>query len=45
VIRERSPPAAELEDARQHADVHVDRAIRFAGIVTGVLEIGKSSSR
>ena len=39
VIRERSPPAAGLEHARQHADVHVDRAVRDAGIVPRALEL------
>ena len=40
MIRERSPPAAEFQHPRQHAHVHVDRAVRLAGIVTEVLEIG-----
>jgi hypothetical protein len=44
VIRERSPPAAELQHPRKHAHVHVDRAIGLAGIVTGVLELGKGVS-
>ena len=39
VIRERSPSAAGLEHPRQHADVHVDGAVRDAGIVTRALEL------
>ena len=39
VIRERSPPAAGLEHPRQHADVHVDRAVRDAGLVPRALEL------
>ena len=40
MIRERSPPAAELQHPRQHADIHVDRAIGYAGVVTGTLKVG-----
>lgn len=45
VIRERSPSAAELQHPRQHADIHVDRAIRDAGVVTGTLEVGDCRRR
>ena len=45
VIRQRSPPAAELQHARQHADIHVDRAIRDAGVVTGALKVGDRRRR
>src|SRR5262245_63667397 len=34
VISERSPSAAELQHPRQNADIHVDRTIRDACIVT-----------
>lgn len=40
VVGERSPAAAELQHPRQHADVHVDGAIRHAGVVSGALELG-----
>ena len=39
VISQRSPPAAELQHPRQHADIHVDRAIGDAGVVTGALKV------
>ena len=39
VVRERPPSTAGLEHARQHADVHVDRAVRDAGLVTRALEL------
>ncbi len=39
VIRERPPATAGLEHPRQHADVHVDRAVRDAGLVPRVLEL------
>ena len=39
MIRKRSPTAAELQHPRQHADIHVDRAIGDAGVVTGALEV------
>ena len=39
VVRERPPTAAGLEHARQHADVHVDRAVRDAGLVPRALEL------
>jgi len=39
VISKRSPSAAELQHPRQHADVHVDRAIGDAGVVTCALEV------
>jgi hypothetical protein len=35
VISERSPAAAELQHPTQHANIHVDRAIGNAGVVTG----------
>ena len=38
VLSECAPPTARLEHARQHADVHVDRAVRDAGLVAGTLE-------
>ncbi|MEI6669127.1 MAG: hypothetical protein WCP29_13315 [Acidobacteriota bacterium] len=37
-VCERTPPAARLEHARKHTDVHVDRAVRDAGLVTRALE-------
>ena len=40
VIRERSPSAARFEHARQHADVHVDRAVPDAGLVPRAWELG-----
>jgi hypothetical protein len=40
VISQRSPPATELQHPRQHADIHVDRAVRDAGVVTGALKVG-----
>ena len=40
VISQRSPPAAELQHPRQHADIHVDRAIRDAGVVTDAIRKG-----
>ena len=39
VVGERPPPAAGLEHARQHTDVHVDRAVRDAGLVPRALEL------
>jgi hypothetical protein len=39
VISQRSPPATELQHPRQHADIHVDRAIGNAGVVTGTLKL------
>ena len=39
VVCERPPPATGLEHARQHTDVHVDRAVRDAGLVTRALEL------
>jgi hypothetical protein len=39
VISQRSPPATELHHPRQHTDIHVDRAIGDAGVVTGTLEV------
>lgn len=40
VIRQCPPPATRLEHARQHAYVHIDRAVRDAGLVTRSLELG-----
>jgi hypothetical protein len=45
VISERPPSAAELQHPRQHADIHIDRAIRDAGVVTGALEVGDRRRR
>ena len=39
VVCERPPPATGLEHARQHTDVHVDRAVRDAGLVPRALEL------
>ena len=39
VVGERAPPATGLEHARQHTDVHVDRAVRDAGLVTRALKL------
>jgi len=40
LVGQRPPPAAGLQHARQHADVHVDRAVRDAGLVTRALKLG-----
>ena len=40
VIGERPPPATGLEHARQHTNVHVDRAVRDAGLVPRALKLG-----
>jgi hypothetical protein len=45
VVCERPPPAARLEHARQHTDVHVDRAVRNAGLVTRALELRNRGRR
>ena len=39
VIRQSSPSAAEPQYTRQHADIHIDRAVRDASVVTCVLEV------
>jgi hypothetical protein len=44
VISERPPPAAELQHPRQHAHIHVNRAIGNAGVVTDALEISDCRS-
>ena len=45
MVRERSPATARLQHARQHADVHVDRAVRDAGLVPRPLEVRDRSCR
>ena len=40
VVGQRPPPAAGLQYTRQHAYVHVDRAVRDAGLVARALELG-----
>ncbi len=44
VISERSPSATELQHPRQDADIHVDRAIGDAGVVTYALEVSDDRS-
>jgi hypothetical protein len=39
VIRQRPPPAAGLQHPRQHADIHVDRAIGFTAVMTDTLKV------
>ena len=45
VLRQRSPTAAGLEHARQHADVHVDGAVRDSRVVARALEVGDRRRR
>jgi hypothetical protein len=40
LISERSPPGTGLQHPRQHPDIHVDRAIGDAAIVTCALDAG-----
>ncbi|HKY23408.1 MAG TPA: hypothetical protein VJM31_19485 [Vicinamibacterales bacterium] len=40
VVGERPPPATGLEHARQHPDVHVDRAVRDTCLVPRALKLG-----
>ena len=40
VVCDRTPAAAGLEDPRQHTHVHVDRAVRDAGLVPRALKLG-----
>jgi hypothetical protein len=44
MVRQGSPTAAGLEHARQHAHVHIDGAVRDAGLVARALKSPQSSS-
>ena len=45
LVCERPPPATGLEHARQHTDVHVDGAVRDAGLVPRALELCNRGGR
>ncbi|ODS54082.1 MAG: hypothetical protein ABS36_11590 [Acidobacteria bacterium SCN 69-37] len=42
VVRQRTPSAARLEDARQHADIHIDGPVGLARVMALALVVGNS---